>query len=56
MPSRQGKDDAAAGRRWREHGEWLKDPADVARLALFVAALPPWGPTGQAFSLAGRLL
>lgn len=36
--------------------EWYKDPAEVARLALFVAALPPRGPTGQVFSLAGRLL
>ncbi|MDR0343604.1 MAG: SDR family oxidoreductase [Nocardiopsaceae bacterium] len=42
--------------RWAEAGEWLKDPADVARLALFVAGLPPHGPTGQVFSLAGRLL
>ena len=42
--------------RWADRGEWVKDPADVARLALFVAALPPYGPTGQVFSLAGRLL
>lgn len=45
-----------AGRRWAAAGEWYKDPADVARLALLVAELPPWGPTGQVFSLAGRLL
>ena len=43
-------------RRWTEAGEWFKDPAEVARLTLFVAALPPPGPTGQVFSLAGRLL
>ena len=43
-------------RRWRQRGEWPKDPDQVARLALFVAGLPPDGPTGQVFSLAGRLL
>lgn len=48
--------DGAAERRWAQRGEWLKDPAEVARLALFVASLPSHGPTGQAFSLAGRLL
>ena len=48
--------DGEAERRWAERGEWFKEPADVARLALFVAALPSRGPTGQAFSLAGRLL
>lgn len=50
------EDASAAERRWRDRGEWLKEPAEVARLALFVATLPPWGPTGQVFSLAGRLL
>jgi 3-oxoacyl-[acyl-carrier protein] reductase len=48
--------DGEAERRWAERGEWFKEPGEVARLALFVAALPPWGPTGQVFSLAGRLL
>ena len=43
-------------RRWNDLGEWLKEPEEVARLALFVASLPPEGTTGQAFSLAGRLL
>jgi 3-oxoacyl-[acyl-carrier protein] reductase len=42
--------------RWKDLGEWFKEPAEVARLALFVATLPPGGPTGQVFSLAGRLL
>jgi NAD(P)-dependent dehydrogenase (short-subunit alcohol dehydrogenase family) len=45
-----------AERRWSMAGEWLKEPAEVARLALFVASLPPHGTTGQVFSLAGRLL
>jgi 3-oxoacyl-[acyl-carrier protein] reductase len=45
-----------AEQRWADLGEWFKDPAEVARLALFIATLPPWGPTGQVFSLAGRLL
>ena len=41
-------------RRWNDLGEWLKEPGEVARLALFVASLPPHGTTGQVFSLAGR--
>jgi 3-oxoacyl-[acyl-carrier protein] reductase len=49
-------DDAAARERWTARGEWYKQPADVARLAVYVAALPPGGPTGQVFSLAARLL
>jgi 3-oxoacyl-[acyl-carrier protein] reductase len=40
----------------RALGEWLKEPEDVARLALYLATLPVDGPTGQVFSLAGRLL
>ena len=51
-----GEHDSEAERRWAERGEWFKEPAEVARLALFVAALPSGGPTGQVFSLAGRLL
>jgi 3-oxoacyl-[acyl-carrier protein] reductase len=51
-----GEHDNEAEQRWMDLREWFKDPAEVARLALFVAALPPWGPTGQVFSLAGRLL
>lgn len=34
--------------------EWVKQPEDVAPLALFVATLPTHGPTGQVFSLLGR--
>jgi len=37
-------------------GEWLKEPADVCELALFLAGLPNHGPTAQSFSLAGREL
>jgi NAD(P)-dependent dehydrogenase (short-subunit alcohol dehydrogenase family) len=57
-PGMNGGDepDSAAERRWAERGEWYKEPVEVARLALFVAGLPPRGPTGQVFSLAGRLL
>ena len=36
--------------------EWYKRPEDVAPLALFLAAQPPRGPTGQTFSLARREL
>ncbi len=35
-------------------GEWVKNPQDVAPLALYLASLPNNGPTGQVFSLAGR--
>jgi 3-oxoacyl-[acyl-carrier protein] reductase len=35
-------------------GEWIKNPQDVAPLALYLAGLPNNGPTGQVFSLAGR--
>jgi len=38
--------DDEAEQRWSMAGEWLKEPAEVARLALFVANLPPHGPTG----------
>jgi 3-oxoacyl-[acyl-carrier protein] reductase len=48
--------DGGTEERWAELGEWVKDPAEVAPLALFIACLPPSGPTGQVFSLAGRLL
>ena len=36
-------------------GEWLKDPEDVAPLARYLATLPTNGPSGQVFSLAGRI-
>ena len=35
-------------------GEWAKSPEDVAPLALFLAAQPEPGPTGQSFSLMRR--
>ncbi len=41
--------------RVRAIGEWLKDPEEVARLALYLATLPPDGTSGQTFSLMGRL-
>jgi NAD(P)-dependent dehydrogenase (short-subunit alcohol dehydrogenase family) len=55
-PGMSAGSDSEVGKRWADLGEWFKEPADVARLALFVATLPPHGPTGQVFSLAGRLL
>lgn len=48
-PRTQSGDDAFAG-------EWLKDPADVCELALFLAGLPNHGPSAQSFSLTGREL
>ena len=34
--------------------EWMKTPADVVPLALFIATQPLMGPTGQSFSLMRR--
>ncbi|MEM6530314.1 MAG: SDR family oxidoreductase, partial [Chloroflexota bacterium] len=36
------------------HAEWIKTPADVVPLALFIATQPLTGPTGQSFSLMRR--
>jgi 3-oxoacyl-[acyl-carrier protein] reductase len=55
-PGADGERDDGTEQRWADLGEWVKDPDDVASLALFIATLPPPGPTGQVFSLAGRLL
>ena len=55
-PVRTPGTDDDAERRWAQHGEWLEEQAEAARLALFIAELPAHGPTGQVFSLAGRLL
>ncbi len=35
--------------------EWLKEPDDVAPLARLLCSFPTNGPTGQIFSLAGRV-
>ena len=51
-----GAGEAERAERIRAIGEWLKEPEDVARLALYLATLPTDGTTGQVFSLAGRLL
>jgi 3-oxoacyl-[acyl-carrier protein] reductase len=42
--------------RVRAIGEWLKEPEEVARLALYLASLPVDGTTGQVFSLMGRIV
>jgi 3-oxoacyl-[acyl-carrier protein] reductase len=42
--------------RMRPLGDWLKEPEDVAGLALYIAGLPVDGTTGQQFSLLGRLV
>lgn len=36
--------------------EWAKQPEDVVPLALFLATMPPKGPTGQTYSLMRREL
>jgi len=35
-------------------GEWIKDPAEVVPIALFLATQPNIGPTAQSFSLMRR--
>jgi NAD(P)-dependent dehydrogenase (short-subunit alcohol dehydrogenase family) len=55
-PGDDGERDDGTEQRWTDLGEWVKNPGDVAALALFIATRPPPGPTGQVFSLAGRLL
>jgi len=39
---------------FRDGSEWAKDPVDVVPLALFLAAQPDKGPTGQTYSLMRR--
>jgi 3-oxoacyl-[acyl-carrier protein] reductase len=39
---------------FREMGEWIKKPADVVPLALFMATQPNPGPSAQSFSLMRR--
>jgi 3-oxoacyl-[acyl-carrier protein] reductase len=51
-----GAGEEERAQRVRAIGEWLKEPEDVAALALYLATLPTDGTTGQVFSLAGRLL
>ena len=51
-----GAGEEERAQRIRAIGEWLKEPDDVARLALYLATLPTDGTTGQVFSLAGRVL
>ena len=42
------------GEREMPAGEWIKEPADVVPLALFMATQPEPGPTAQSFSLMRR--
>jgi 3-oxoacyl-[acyl-carrier protein] reductase len=41
-------------RNFEDMGEWVKQPEDVAPLALFLAYQPPSGPSAQSFSLMRR--
>ncbi|MEZ4709916.1 MAG: SDR family oxidoreductase [Caldilineaceae bacterium] len=45
---------ARAGVAFATSSEWIKQPADVAPLALFLATQPDVGPTAQSFSLMRR--
>lgn len=46
--------DARQGVAFTTSSEWIKQPADVIPLALFLATQPKIGPTGQSFSLMRR--
>lgn len=45
---------ARQGVAFTSSSEWIKQPADVIPLALFLATQPDVGPTGQSFSLMRR--
>ncbi|MDR2182425.1 MAG: SDR family NAD(P)-dependent oxidoreductase [Treponema sp.] len=45
-----------AGDTYDPAGEWVKEPGEVARLALYLASFPDNGPSGQTFSLRRRPL
>lgn len=46
--------DARQGVAFTTSSEWIKQPADVTPLALFLATQPDIGPTAQSFSLMRR--
>ncbi|MGE0386805.1 MAG: SDR family NAD(P)-dependent oxidoreductase [Gammaproteobacteria bacterium] len=52
---RLAAEDAHFEQRMVAMGEWVKEPEAVADLALYMACLPADGPTGQLFSLLGRV-
>lgn len=54
VPEEREVDDASGSPILSVAGEWIKNPSEVAPLAVFLASLPNNGPTGQAFSLVGR--
>lgn len=54
FPSESSADEDANSRLTeRLTGDWLKNPEDVAPLAVFLADLPDDGPSGQVFNLSG---
>lgn len=46
--------DARQGAAFTTSSEWIKQPEDIAPLALFLATQPDIGPTAQSFSLMRR--
>ena len=54
VPQEREIDDANGAPILSVPGEWAKDPVDVVPLALFLAGLPNYGPSGQSYSLTGR--
>ena len=54
VPQEREVDDSKGADILSVAGEWIKNPPDVAPLALFLASLPNGGPSGQSYSLTGR--
>ena len=50
----QGANEAGRGTPFLTSGEWIKQPDDVAEIAVFMAAQPDVGPTAQSYSLMRR--
>lgn len=54
VPSERGDEDGALVTVGTK--EWLKQADDVTDLAMLLATMPNYGPSGQVFSLMGRLM
>jgi 3-oxoacyl-[acyl-carrier protein] reductase len=54
VPQEREVDDTMGSSILSVPGEWIKNPPEVAPLALFLASLPNDGPSGQSYSLTGR--
>ncbi len=50
----QGATESGRGTPFLTSGEWIKQPDDVAEIAVFMATQPDVGPTAQSYSLMRR--